>query len=168
MDEALLNRIALAFHDVKRPEDITKSVARELDDDCEVMATRCDELRASDPEKHWSDLPDDEIEAYDDIFPFLDAQGYHFYLPAYMSFAIRRHRDSDSAAIFYVVLACANGSGKFDLFTPSQMKCVFEFLSFCVENDGYFDGSWAAYSIDFLRLNAPPQAEQHAEMNRHR
>lgn len=51
-----------------------------------------------------------------------------------------------------VVLNCAE---KLHLFSPTQMRCVIDFLTFASGEEGRFNSSWAAYAIDHLKLNAP-------------
>lgn len=150
----LLKQISDAFEDVPRPN-ITKSVARALDDEWEVSEAREAVLHGADSETHWSELTDIDIEQFDDIFAFLDADGYRFYLPAYMAYALRRHRNSDSGAINHTIHACTFYQGSFAQFTPLQMRCVLDFLTFCASNDDYFDAEQAAYAVDYLEQNAP-------------
>ena len=154
MSDFLIARIVEVFHGVARPPEITKSVARALDDDWKLSPSQAEERRASDGEAQWTDIPDEEIEAFDDIFPFLDSQGYLFYLPAFMSYSLRRYMDSDSCALDAPIHACANGCDRMKLFSPEQVALVIEFLEFCARHDGKFDAPWARYAIDHLRLSA--------------
>jgi hypothetical protein len=150
MTDELLQRIADAFAGVPKPRDITKTVARALDDEWWVTERRRVNLRKEDREVRWTDLTDADIEAFADIFPFLHAEGHHFYLPAFMSYALRRYRDSDSLATDNVIYACARSHDDFALFTPEQMRCVIDFLTFCAVNVDYFDAQHAACAVDFL------------------
>jgi hypothetical protein len=159
MTTELLTRIAEAFRGVPRPTVITKSVARALDDEWNLSPESHAELRENDKEQSWVDIADNEIEKFDDILTFLDADGYLFYLPAFMSYSLRRYNDSDSVALDAPIFACANCAERLHLFSPTQMRCVIDFLTFAACEEGRFNTSWAAYAIDHLKLNAP-EAEQ--------
>ena len=147
----LLDRIAHAFRKVSKPRDVTKSVARALDDEWNVLPERRALIRKQDREKRWSELTDKDIEYFYNIFPFLDAEGYHFYFPAFMSYALRRHRDSDSLASDFTIYACTHDCERFALFDAAQMRCVIDFLHFCMENDGYLDGKQAKRAVALLQ-----------------
>src|SRR4051794_37977491 len=95
----LLDRISAVFGDALRPGEITRSVAMAIDNEWDVPESREKELQAKDNDNHWWELTDKEIERYCGMFPYLDAQAFRFYLPAYMSYALRRHRTSNSSAI---------------------------------------------------------------------
>ena len=157
MSEELLNRIAECFASVPKPAVITKRVARGIDDDSNLSSARLEELRAQDQESSWTELTDDDIEYFDDILPWLDPDGYRFYLPAFMSYTLRRYRDSASLAMNGTIYSCTNCvcSHTFALFTAAQMRCVVEFLEFCAVADEYLDAAHAAYAVDHLELNAP-------------
>ena len=136
-------------------------MARALDDEWNLSPERQTELLQKDQEQSWTDITDDEIESFDDILTFLDADGYLFYLPAFMSYALRRHSDSASFALDAATFACANSAERLHLFTPSQMRCVIDFLTFAAAAERGFDTSWASYAVDHLKINAPA-AEQAA------
>lgn len=51
-----------------------------------------------DTERHGSDGPDAAIERIPSAFAFLDAKGFHYYLPAYLWCTLRFYEQSTSTA----------------------------------------------------------------------
>ena len=58
-------------------------------DNCIGSGPVWDAHRKLDPERHWWDVADEKLAKFGDSLTFLDAAGYVFYLPAYLSFACR-------------------------------------------------------------------------------
>jgi len=54
---------------------------------------------AEDHEQHWQELSDADIEEFCSILPWLDDEGLRFYLPAFMSYALRRFPSEGQRAI---------------------------------------------------------------------
>lgn len=91
------SKIESAFANVPRPSRVTKRVALALDDEWIVDDGRGRELYAQDLEQRWQDLADPEIQEFCSILPWLDDEGLRFYLPAYMSYGLRRFPSQDRA-----------------------------------------------------------------------
>jgi hypothetical protein len=91
------DKIVSAFANVPRPSRVTKRVALALDDEWAIDDERGRELYAQDAEQHWQDLTDPEIQEFCSILPWLDDEGLRFYLPAFMSYALRRFPSEDRA-----------------------------------------------------------------------
>ena len=112
-----------AFADVPRPSRITKRVAVALDDEWTPDEERCRELTAEDREQHWRDLTDADIEEFCTILPWLDDEGLRFYLPAFMSYALRRFPSQGHRAISDVHDLCS-GSKWLSALTSNQIATV--------------------------------------------
>jgi hypothetical protein len=127
-DEAmsLAVRLPEVFGDPPRPA-ITLHVARALDDEWIVSRERGLELTAKDPERHWYEVPAEATREFQEYFTFSDAEGWRFYLPAYL-----RHYLADFPLSRYVAVhaACA-GRDHFDLLTAGQIAWIDEFLALC-------------------------------------
>jgi hypothetical protein len=95
--ETLTGEIAAAFADVTREDGVTLHEADVLD------GYGSDEQRAAarrlDTDRHWSEVEQTAIERHPSAANFLDAKGFRYYLPAYMSWALRNYDTTDSAAI---------------------------------------------------------------------
>lgn len=94
LSERLDGEIRAAFADVTRGEGITLHEADVIDDygsDEERLAAR-----QLDTDQHWSEVADELIERMSSALSFLDASGFHYYLPAYLSWTLRNYDSSDS------------------------------------------------------------------------
>lgn len=156
--EELLQRIAVCFADVRRPTRITKTVARATDDEWHLPESRRALLYSQDPETSWDQLADDEMEKYFDVFPFLEAEGYLFYLPAFMSHVLRMYpRVTGGNAVDFTIYACMHSCESFRLFDSEQMRCVVDFLTLCAAVENFCDSHSAAQAADLMEScpNAP-------------
>lgn len=126
----LLERISSAFAGVPRPS-ITRSVAAALDDDWVFPQERARELAALDTEQVWTEVSDDAIERFQTYFTFSDADGWRFYLPAHMSYYLRRFPNPLYDAVYW---ACTSPDPKFELLSPEQRSCVSDFLTLIHEH----------------------------------
>lgn len=115
-----------AFAHVPRPSRITKRVAVALDDEWTPDEDRCRELIAEDREQHWRELTDADIEEFCTILPWLDDEGLRFYLPAFMSYALRRFPSEGHRAISDVHDLCGGSKWRSAL-TSDQIAAVREF-----------------------------------------
>lgn len=127
---ALLARIEIAFKGVPRPR-ITKHVARGWDDEWMVSDERAEELAALDPEYNWEDIAASDIEKFTEYFSFADAEGWRFYLPAYMSHYLRRYANRHLNPVWF---ACQYSPKRLELLNEEQRRCVTDFLALCDED----------------------------------
>src|SRR4051812_3870745 len=86
--ETLIPLVKEVFPVTPRPR-ITLSVARGYDDEWNLSGDRIAELAARDPEQTWEDVTDSAIQTYQEYFNFSDAEGWLFYLPAYLCHYLR-------------------------------------------------------------------------------
>ena len=92
--DALLRQIEAAFGNVRLGGGRSMHQADAIDDyeDDNVIA----KARDLDTEVRWQDVSDDKLVRFQSVLPFLDAEGFRFYFPRFMTFALR-HADSESA-----------------------------------------------------------------------
>jgi hypothetical protein len=93
-DIDVISTIEKAFKDTPKPRNITMRIARAIDDYWDVDPSECQRLRELDNDNDWRDIPDKLVEKYCDIFHFLDADGFRYYLPRFMVWTIRRYGSS--------------------------------------------------------------------------
>jgi len=87
---------------------------------------------ADDPHRHetWTDVTDEEIERFD-AFPHLDAAGFLFYAPAFMTHLLRLSPSYRVGEDQFFMFTLAHGrSPQFELFGDDQLACVRAFLEF--------------------------------------
>jgi hypothetical protein len=126
----LLARIEIAFRGVPRPR-VTKHVARGLDDEWILSNERGQELSELDPEYNWEDVSPEDIVKFNEYFNFADAEGWRFYLPAYMSHYLRNYSSRHYNPVY---LAYGSSPERLSLLTPEQRECVDDFVILCEED----------------------------------
>ena len=147
----LVEQIASAFQNVKRGNGVSLHEADVIDrtgyDD--KNAKNRVKARQLDTDRRWQDVPEKDIEDYYNILSFLDAEGLHYYAPAYMTWALKHYKTSGSMSsdsIIYTFDPYLNtGQHKeqlkrFALFTPDQKNAICRFLRFMGKHsDGFAD-----------------------------
>jgi hypothetical protein len=124
--QELVDRINTSFGDIPRPT-ITPHVARAYDDEYTVSMDRGLELTKLDPEQHWRDVTDHNIENFREYFCFSDDEGWRFYMPAYLLHALRRLPNSHDFPVYDACkdLSCVS------LLSDSQLSCLVDFAKLC-------------------------------------
>jgi hypothetical protein len=117
-------RLPEVFGDPPRPR-ITLHVARGYDDEWFLSEERVLELAALDPEQHWTEVTYEDASIFQEYFTFSDAEGWRFYLPAFLRYYLADFPLSGWDAIYY---ACVTRQ-HFDLITEPQVAFVKEFLA---------------------------------------
>lgn len=122
----LASRLLEVFGSPPRPQ-ITLHVARGYDDEWILSEDRVAELAALDPEQHWMDVTMEATRDFQEYFSFSNAEGWRFYLPAFL-----RHflADFPMSSWDAVILACQQRT-YFDLITPGQVAFIDEILALC-------------------------------------
>lgn len=122
----LAARLPEVFGDPPRPR-ITLHVARGYDDEWILTEDRVASLAACDLENRWTEVSLEATKQFQEYFTFSDAEGWRFYLPAFL-----RHylAEFPLSAWDAVVLACQTRE-HFDLITPAQVAYIEEFLALC-------------------------------------
>lgn len=122
----LAERLPEVFGDSPRPK-ITLHVARGYDNEWNLSEERIKELAALNPEQHWTDVTSEYTQQFQEYFTFSDAEGWRFYLPAFLRHYLAEFPLSGWDAVYW---ACT-GRKHFDLLTPEQVAFIDEFLELC-------------------------------------
>ena len=115
----LASRLPEVFGDPPRPR-ITLHVARGYDDEWQLSEERVAELAALDEEQHWTEVSAEATQQFQEYFAFSDAEGWRFYLPAFLRHYLADFPLSQWPAVDW---ACAERT-HFELFTPPQIACT--------------------------------------------
>ncbi|MEH1828183.1 DUF6714 family protein [Nostoc sp.] len=126
---ALIEQITAAFDGVKRSDGITLHEARALDDYADAQ-----KARKLDSESQWQDIPDEWIEYFSDVFPFFDAKGFRYYIPAYIIWCLKHYKTSNSDTLDNTIYAIKNRGGYYhphlELLNTTQLQAIKAFLQF--------------------------------------
>ncbi|MBV9787195.1 MAG: hypothetical protein JOZ51_03410 [Chloroflexi bacterium] len=143
MSERLNLEIREAFAEVTRGAGVTLHEADVLD----LYGSNEERLAARqlDTDRHWYEVPDDLIARKSSALSFLDAAGFRYYLPAYLSWTLRNYDSSDSNSIHSLLFDLAlrpwqedrthhesTARARFGLLTTIQSQVVCRALRFLV------------------------------------
>ena len=141
-----LAQIDAAFGDAPRPPD-DELLHEHCMDDNDIVRLY--------PIPHWREMPDELVESEYAALSFLSPDGFRHFIPAYMSFALRRV-DSGAAAVDSTIWSLAPvfhedeslkdyAVSKFTTLTEDQRAAVMAFLeAVCDVGDEYVAGSAGA------------------------
>ena len=94
--QRLVSQIEAAFDGVALGRGTSLHQARAIDDyEPEGVVA---EARNADTESRWQGISDEKVEALWDALSFLDAEGFRFYIPRFMVYALHHHRASSPSA----------------------------------------------------------------------
>lgn len=124
--QELAARLPAVFGDPPRPR-VTLSVARGYDDEWSLPQEREAQLSARDPEQHWTEVTAEAARTFQEYFSFSDAEGWRFYLPAFLRQYLAEFPLCSYDAVFH---ACV-GRAHFKLITPEQTAFVDEIIALC-------------------------------------
>jgi hypothetical protein len=94
--QILATRLREVFGDPSKPA-ITLNVARGYDDEWTLSDERVAELAAPDPEEHWWEVSAEAVQSFQEYFTFSDAEGWRFYLPAFLRHYLEGFPGADGA-----------------------------------------------------------------------
>jgi len=130
----VVRAIEKAFDGVLRGNGITLHQADAIDD----RASEEEQLQARrlDIDSRWQDVPDELIARFSSQLSFVDGEGFRYYIPAFMRWAITHYETSNSFTIDSTIY---NFGQIFDfptsgvamavpLFTESQLRAIALFL----------------------------------------
>ena len=128
--EGVMNEIHTAFADVGLEDGISLHEADVIDH----YGTEEERLAARQQDEHedWRRIPFHAIEDHPDSLCFMDVKGLRFHLPAFMCFALRRFRSSNSRSIDVTIhRLCDTGqiSALKRVLTKQQQRVICAFLS---------------------------------------
>lgn len=147
----LLVAIEQAFKDV-RLEDGTSLNMTEYNDSG-GSCRRYLERAKFDERDDWSRIDDATLEQFKVTFCFTDLKGFRFYMPAYMSYAVRNHEVSDSIIIDFTIYAIDPDHYLFaetpfeEWFTRAQLEAMKMFLEYAVAQEETMDSDHARENL---------------------
>jgi len=129
----LLRQIEAAFDGVELGGGVSLHQARAIDDcasDVEIRAAR-----ALDTERRWQDVSDKKLEHLSDTLSMMDAEGFRFYIPRFMTFALRNEGSHSSAGdhAIYWTKAAERNENRFGLLSEEQRAAIEDFADFFSE-----------------------------------
>jgi len=141
VEQNLIDEISVAFANVSY-----RSTSLRQAKVFEYYGTRQQFIDAGklDSDTHWSEVPDEDIEAHSDIFLFLSDNSFHYYIPAYMTWSIKYYRSNCSMSLESTINALELDPGylaegtrgaqlaRFALLTRTQSVAVLKFLQFMI------------------------------------
>ena len=103
--------------------------------------------RGKDMESHWAEVPDWKLESGFSPLHFLDAEGWRFYIPAFMCWSLKNWRTTHSITVDTVLWALARTDdhlmNRYELLNRAQSEAVCDFLAFFDRYSGQADASKA-------------------------
>ncbi|HZK79927.1 MAG TPA: DUF6714 family protein [Humisphaera sp.] len=91
----LLRQIEAAFDGVELGGGVSLHQARAMDDYAPAEEIRA--ARAEDTERRWQDVSDEKLDRLHDTLPHMDSEGFRFYIPRFMTFALRNESSQNFA-----------------------------------------------------------------------
>ena len=91
------------------------------------------QARALDNDLHWWEIPAEQLEQFHTALSFMDAEGFRYYIPAYMTHALRTCEGgslSIDAALVSLFPLHSSASDRYALLNHDQKKCIAQFLWF--------------------------------------
>lgn len=94
-----------------------------------------------DERDNWAAIPDKILDQFTVVFSFTDLKGFRFYIPAYMIWTLRHHRESDSIIADQTIYAIDPSHYLFEAipfwqwFTAEQIDAMTRFLEYAVQNE---------------------------------
>lgn len=137
----LIDAIERAFANVKLDDGIGVFEAEALDD-C-VSDKLLARARAKDIGDDWRALSDDVISEHYSAMAFMDQKGLRYAIPAYMRFAVRYWKTSNSASVDHVIYTLARDED-WDFLTEEQKQVIADFLRYMVVEADEDVDTWQA------------------------
>ena len=119
------------------------------------------EKAKDDERENWGSIPDATLEQFTVTFSFTDLKGFRFYIPAYMIWAIKNHKTSDSIIADFTIYAIRPDHYLFESipfwewFTNAQITAMIQFLKYAARNEDWFDGNVARENLAKLKRAEP-------------
>jgi hypothetical protein len=155
LHEQIIKEIHQAFAHVSRGNGVTLHEAEVIDDYGSPGERKS--ARALDLDERWQDVPDHLIEDHHDTLCFVDPKGFCYYLPAYMVWALRNYKTSDSLSSdhpIYSLMLDGDSSmrewhlNRFKRFDNQQAKAICRFLRFMSKDEDHADAVAARKALD--------------------
>jgi hypothetical protein len=136
----LIIQIESAFSSVALGNGVGLYEAEALDNYADAEKVSSAKVKDRESWKSWIDIPEKVIEQFSSALCFVDSEGMRFLLPAYMLFACKYYKTSDSFSIDSVIYALDRGIYKFgndiSILTTDQISAIIAFLKFMILDAG--------------------------------
>ena len=118
----------------------------------------------SDGQKNWRDYSDDDLLARKSALAHLEPDGFVYYLPAFLCFALRHYRDEwtnhawslSGSAVFFVTERSPYMLTRYERFTPAQRDAVVSFLEFIAQEGQWSESQQAEKALKRYWKNPKP------------
>jgi len=150
-EQELIDQIRRAFEGVRLEDGASLNMTEYYDSGGSKSEFK--RLAQHDERDDWTAIPDETLEQFTVTFSFTNLKGFRFYIPAYMIWAIRNHRTSDSIIGDFTIYAIRPSHYLFETvpflqwFTDAQVAAMTKFLEYAVENDDTMDGDKAKENL---------------------
>jgi hypothetical protein len=138
--EKIIAAISQAFGKVLRGQGISLHEADALDS--YASDDQLKQARQLDTDIHWWEIAPEQLERFNGVLIYTNAEGFRYYIPAYMTVALRTYQSgslSVDAAISSLFPVTPNGSERYALLDDNQKKCIARFLWFmATETDDHW------------------------------
>jgi hypothetical protein len=146
--EAIIAAIRRAFDNVTRGDGISLREADAIDSYAGEDQRK--QARALDTDKHWREIPPEDLERFHVALTFMDAEGFRYYLPAFMTRALEARETGSLAmdAVLGALFALSDtAADKFLLLDTPQKRAIAGFLWFvATETNGQWKDKLDVYN----------------------
>jgi hypothetical protein len=125
--DRLIQRIEETFVAIPKPE-CTKRVARALDDEWFPSPKRVAELQLLDIEEDWREVEPDEIREFSNVLFWISPDGFRFYFPAFLRYAIANWQRSHDRVHLECMEVIGSQPSIIDSLTATEAKVLTEIL----------------------------------------
>ncbi len=135
---AIIRTIEEAFGGVRRGNGVTLHEADAMDDG--ATGETLIRARAKDTDRRWQDVSSEAMERMYSALAFLDAEGFSYYIPAYMRWTLGHYANSRSMTVDNTIYSlwpnALGGEARYALLTAAQKRCIAQFLWFMATQAG--------------------------------
>jgi hypothetical protein len=142
----VLRAISSAFDGVTFGMGLTLHQARALDNYCHPSEVQA--AKEQDPETSWQDVSDEKLLKVHDAHFFLDAAGFRFYLPAYMTWSLQGARRKGHSAFDQTVEMLQPPNERFAVLDYAQASAVCAYLKYVSEHGDRSQSEAARDALD--------------------
>ncbi len=146
--EKIIATISQAFGTVLRGQGISLHEADALDSYASDGQVK--RARLLDTDTHWREIAPEQLERFNGVLIYTNAEGFRYYIPAYMTLALRTWQSgslSVDAAISSLFPVTSNASERYALLDDNQKKCIAMFLWFmATETDNHWINKLKVYN----------------------
>lgn len=152
----LIKKIRIVFADVRREDGISLMQAEAIDNF--ETPEQIEKARIEDKDSCWWDIDDKKLESHP-VMAHMDAKGFRYYLPAFMTWSLLNYEISDAFTVdsTIYILSPTHKDKLWDhymmhysLFTGEEKKVIVDFLQYFSADgmDNYVDSLHAKKALD--------------------